>query len=47
MFQNSLSSLTNSTLQQFLDELSYRETFGQYPLACFDDLIEKISMLTQ
>jgi len=47
MFQNSLSSLTNSTLQQFLDELSYRETFGQYPLACFEDLIQKINTLTQ
>jgi hypothetical protein len=47
MFQNSLSALTNSTLQQFLDELSYRETFGQYPLACFEDMLEKVSMLTQ
>jgi len=47
MFQNTLSNLTNSIIQQFLDELSFREMFGQYPLACFDSLLSKISAQTQ
>eukprot|EP00092_Neocalanus_flemingeri_P037076 GFUD01040362.1.p1 GENE.GFUD01040362.1~~GFUD01040362.1.p1 ORF type:complete len:1387 (-),score=480.18 GFUD01040362.1:476-4636(-) len=46
MFQNTLSNLTTPVIQQFLDELTFRELNGQYPLACFDNLIQRISSQT-
>jgi len=46
MFQNTLSNLTTPVIQQFLDELTFRELYGQYPLACFDNLIQRISSQT-
>jgi len=46
MFQNTLSNLTTPVIQQFLDELTFRELHGQYPLACFDNLIQRISSQT-
>jgi len=46
MFQNTLSNLTTPVIQQFLDELTFRELYGQYPLACFDNLVQRISTQT-
>jgi len=46
MFQNTLSNLTTPTIQQFLDELTFRELFGQYPLASFEQIIQKITAQT-
>jgi len=46
MFQNTLSNLTSPVIQQFLDELTFRELFGQYSLACFDSMIQKITAQT-
>jgi len=46
MFQNTLSNLTTPVIQQFLDELTFRELFGQFPLACFEALIQRISTQT-
>ena len=46
MFQNTLSNLTTPVIQQFLDELTFRELFGQFPLGCFDALIQRISTQT-
>ena len=40
MFQNALSNLRTPVIQQF------RELFGQYPLACFDNLIQRSSSQT-
>ena len=47
MFQNTLSNLSTPVIQQFLDELTFREMFGHYPLACFDALLQRISAQTQ
>ena len=46
MYQNTLSSLSTEVIQQFLDELTFREMFGHYPLACFDAIIQRISTQT-
>ena len=46
MYQNTLSSLSTEVIQQFLDELTFRELFGHYPLACFDAIIQRISTQT-
>ena len=46
MFQNTLTKLTTPVIQQFLDELTFRELFGQFPLACFEALIQRISAQT-
>ena len=46
MFQNTLSNLSTPVIQQFLDELTFRELFGTYPLACFDGIIQRISNQT-
>eukprot|EP00095_Tigriopus_kingsejongensis_P004720 maker-scaffold931_size79642-snap-gene-0.11 protein:Tk04720 transcript:maker-scaffold931_size79642-snap-gene-0.11-mRNA-1 annotation:"pogo transposable element with znf domain" len=43
MFQNTLSSLSTNTIQQFLDELTFRESVGHYPLLCFNNIIAKIA----
>lgn len=42
-FQNSLSHLTTNVIQQFLDELTFRESFGLYPLLCFENLIQRLA----
>lgn len=42
-FQNSLSHLTTNMIQQFLDELTFRESFGLYPLLCFESLIQRLA----
>jgi len=47
MFQNTLSSLNNASLQTFLDELSFRECIGQYPLMSLNSMIEQIEALTK
>lgn len=44
--QNSLSLLTTSAIQQFLDELTFRELCGHYPLLAFDSLVQRISNQT-
>ena len=46
MYQNNLSALSVQDIQQFLDELTFRELFGHYPLACFDGIIQRISTQT-
>ena len=46
MFQNTLSNLTTPIIQQFLDELTFRELYGSFPLKCFDTIIQKISNQT-
>ncbi len=44
--QNSLSNLTTNVIQQFLDELTFRENLGKGPLICFERIIDKISAQT-
>lgn len=46
MFQNSLSVLPTIVIQQFLDELTFRECFAKGPLQCFENIIAKISTQT-
>ena len=46
MFQNKLSFLTTNQIQQFLDELTFREIFGHYPLMAFDNILKRISTQT-
>ncbi|XP_059085785.1 uncharacterized protein LOC131882601 [Tigriopus californicus] len=46
MFQNTLSVLSTNTIQQFLDELSFREVIAHYPLLSFNTIISKISDVT-
>ena len=46
MFQNTLSNLSIPAIQQFLDELTFRELFGNHPLGCFNNIIQRISNLT-
>jgi hypothetical protein len=38
--------LPTIVIQQFLDELTFREVFGKGPLACFDGIIQKIAVQT-
>ncbi|CAB4066602.1 POGZ [Lepeophtheirus salmonis] len=45
MFQNNLSYLNTSQIQQFLDELTFREMY-HFPLACFDGILKKVSQIT-
>ena len=46
MFQNTLSNLSTPVIQQFLDELTFRELFGNIPLKCFDGIIQRLSTQT-
>ena len=46
MFQNTLSNLSTPVIQQFLDELTFRELFGNHPLGCFNNIVQRISNLT-
>ena len=45
-FQNSLSVLSTNVIQQFLDELTFREVMGKSSLQCFDGIISRISTQT-
>ena len=47
LFQNSPSLLTISAIQQFLDELTFRELCAHYPLLAFDSLVDRISTQTK
>lgn len=46
LLQNSLSVLNTNVIQQFLDELTFREVFGKGPLQCFDNTVLKLSTQT-
>jgi len=46
MFQNSLSVLSTNVIQQFLDELTFREVMGKGPLQAFDGIISRIATQT-
>ena len=45
-FQNSLSVLSTNVIQQFLDELTFREVMGKGPLQAFDGIISRIATQT-
>ncbi|KAJ8911534.1 hypothetical protein NQ315_005904 [Exocentrus adspersus] len=47
MFQNTLSLLSRQIIQQFLDELVWREWFGTSSLQAFDNLITHLSEQTR
>ena len=44
--QHSPSLLTISAIQQFLDELTFRELCAHHPLLAFDSLVDRISTQT-
>ena len=46
LFQNSLGLLKIGEIQQFLDELTFRELHGHYPLLAFNSLLPRISRQT-
>ncbi|KFB43745.1 AGAP001141-PB-like protein [Anopheles sinensis] len=43
MFQNTLSLLSRQIIQQFLNELVWREMYGTSPLATFDNIVKHLS----
>lgn len=43
MFQNTLSLLSRQIIQQFLDELVWREWYGTSPGQAFDNIVLHIS----
>ncbi|XP_044267010.1 uncharacterized protein LOC123012884 [Tribolium madens] len=47
MFQNTLSLLSRPIIQQFLDELVWREWYGTTVLQCFDNMVQHISEQTR
>lgn len=47
MFQNTLSLLSRQMIQQFLDELVWRESFGTYALQAFNNIIIHIAEQTR
>lgn len=47
MFQNTLSLLSRSMIQQFLDELIWREMYGSTALRSFENIITHISEQTK
>lgn len=47
MFQNTLSLLSRQIIQQFLDELVWREWFGTTTVECFDNLLIHLSEQTR
>lgn len=47
MFQNTLSLLSRQMIQQFLDELSWREQFGTYALQSFNNITAHIAEQTR
>lgn len=46
MFQNNLSLLKTNLVQQFLDELTFRESFGHFPQLCFDNIVKRMAIQT-
>lgn len=47
MFQNTLSLLSRQHIQQFLDELVWREWYGQTPLKAFENIILHLAEQTR
>lgn len=47
LFQNTLSLLSRSIIQQFLDELVWRERWGPISSRAFDNLILHLSEMTK
>lgn len=47
MFQNTLCVLSKSLIQQFLDELSWRETWGHTPALTFDNITNHLVQMTK
>jgi hypothetical protein len=47
MFQNTLSLLSRQIIQQFLDELVWREQYGTSPNQAFDNIVTHISEQTK
>lgn len=47
MFQNTLSLLSRQMIQQFLDELVWREMYGATPSRAFNNIILHISEQTK
>lgn len=47
MFQNTLSLLSRQIIQQFLNELVWRESFGNSPGQAFDNIVSHISEQTR
>lgn len=47
MFQNTLSLLSRQIIQQFLDELVWREMFGTTPLEAFDSITAHLAEQTR
>lgn len=47
MFQNTLSLLSRQIIQQFLDELVWREIYGSSPGKTFDNIVSHISEQTR
>lgn len=47
MFQNTLSLLSRQIIQQFLNELVWRETYGNSPGQTFDNIVAHISEQTK
>jgi hypothetical protein len=47
MFQNTLSLLSRQIIQQFLDELVWREQFGISPGQAFDNIVTHIADQTK
>ncbi|XP_022904373.2 uncharacterized protein [Onthophagus taurus] len=47
MFQNTLSLLSRQIIQQFLDELVWRERYGTTPALAFDNIITHLSEQTK
>ena len=46
VLQNALGTLGASAIQTFLDELTFREVYGHYPLAAFNSLIQRLKTQT-
>lgn len=47
MFQNTLSLLSRQIIQQFLDELVWREQYGTSPGQAFDNIVNHIAEQTK
>ncbi|XP_055606963.1 uncharacterized protein LOC129754765 [Uranotaenia lowii] len=47
MFQNTLSLLSRQIIQQFLNELVWRESFGNSPGQAFDNIVQHIAEQTR
>ncbi|KAF5281539.1 hypothetical protein FQA39_LY05074 [Lamprigera yunnana] len=47
MFQNTLSLLSRQLIQQFLDELVWREWYGTTAADCFDNILKHLSEQTR